>query len=138
MARFGWSEKYVIGNKDIDDQHKVLIELANILSSAVDEGQETAILWDSFDALLLYVRKHFSEEETLFEELGCIQLAAHREEHGQLEDELRLLWNNERHGLIDDAGRQLEQWVEQRLVPHMIEADQDALKSATRAGPDGG
>jgi hemerythrin len=138
MARFEWTERYAIGNKDIDDQHKVLIELANILSSAVNAGEATSILWDAFDTLLLYVGKHFSEEETLFEDMGCTLLGAHREEHETLEGELRLLWNNERNGLIHDAGRQLEQWVEQRLVPHMIEVDQEALKSATRVAGSGG
>ena len=99
--------------------------------------KETSILLDSFDALLLYVRRDFSEEEGLFQDLGCSQLDEHKHEHGELEKELRLLWNNERRGSVDGAGRQLGEWVEQRLVPHMMEADQLTLKTATKAAPNG-
>lgn len=42
------------------------------------------------------------------------------------------LYNDISIGALDNAGLVLEQWIELRLLPHIAQSDQQALKSRTR------
>ena len=127
MSRFEWSDEYLSGDELIDTQHQQLFEFANDFFEAIARGEETAILFDAFETLLKYVKKHFSEELDLYERIGSTLADAHRGKHADLTKELQLLWDNERHGLIDDASQQLAHWMESRLIPHVMTVDPPTL-----------
>jgi hemerythrin-like metal-binding protein len=129
MPRFQWKRAYETGNADIDAQHRQLLVLANLLFDAVKKGRDDAILKEAFDALLLYTRRHFEDEEKHFVAIGSPLWAKHRQEHRQLAGEVRNLWQEDAVGFVDDMGATLETWVERRLVPHMMEDDQQALRA---------
>ena len=132
MVSFAWKSAYEIGSEEIDSQHKQLLVLAHQLYLAVGQGKEKQVIKPAFDALLAYTRKHFADEEALFESWGCRDLEAHRKQHAILEDEVMSLWQEEAMGLSDDVGRILEKWVETRLVPHMTVEDQGSANACTR------
>ena len=131
MARFEWRQEYESGNDSIDTQHRQLLTLANLLFDAAREGREDVVLKQAFDALLIYTRQHFEDEEQLLAERKSTLLQEHQEEHHLLAEEVCDLWEENAMGFADQMGRSLERWVEQRLVPHMIEADQAALRATT-------
>lgn len=128
MARFVWRGDYELGNETIDSQHRQLLEAANILHGEIDLQKEDAVLKKAFDFLLLYTKKHFEDEERYFSEIGSHLLHEHKSEHEALTAEIEALWQEDRLGFIDGMKEALELWVENRLVPHMMEADQAAVK----------
>ncbi len=131
MSRFEWRQEYESGNDSVDTQHRQLLTLANLLFDAAREGREDVVLKQAFDALLIYTRQHFEDEEQLLAERKSTLLQEHREEHHRLAEEVSDLWEENAMGFADEMGRSLERWVEQKLVRHMIEADQAALRATT-------
>lgn len=131
MARFEWRQEYESGDATVDTQHRQLLVLANLLFDAVKDGREENILKKSFEALLVYTRQHFDDEEQLLAERKCSLLAEHKDDHRRLAEELNDLWEEDAMGFADEMARTLEAWVINRLVPHMVEDDQAALRAAS-------
>ncbi|MDP6788897.1 MAG: bacteriohemerythrin, partial [Rhodospirillales bacterium] len=131
MARFEWAAEYDTGNDNIDDQHKQIFDAANLLFEAVRQKKEGDVLDQLFDVLLQYTNTHFKDEEEFFEEIGSSLLTFHKAEHRRLVDEIRDMWREKRQGSSEDIGMDLEHWMEQRLVPHIIKEDVRALEAAS-------
>lgn len=131
MPRFQWKRAYETGNAEIDAQHGQLLALANLLVDAVAKGKDEAVVEEVFDALLLYTQRHFEDEEQYFVAIGSPLWQRHRQDHRKLAQEVRALWKTGKAGDVAAMGATLEAWVENRLVPHMIDDDQEALKGAS-------
>ena len=82
----------------------------------------------AFDFLLLFTKKHFEDEDRLFSNIGSQALKEHKIKHETLTGEISALWQEDQFGFIDGLKEVLEDWVENRLVPHMMEVDQEAAK----------
>ncbi len=129
MPQFEWKRAYETGNATIDAQHKQLLALANLLIDAVEKGRDSAVVKQAFDALMLYTHEHFDDEERYFVSIGSSLWQQHRQQHRRLANEVRKMWTLQSSGNGGDMGATLEDWVENRLVRHMMEADQDALRA---------
>ena len=130
-TKFLWSPAYETGNAQIDDQHRQLLDLANLLWTALVEGKSDAVVSRAIDALSAYARHHFAEEEAFFERIGTPVLAEHIQQHERLAQDVRDMAIADLEG-APHLGVKLEVWVESRLVPHMMEADQAALAMGDR------
>ena len=75
-----WDEKWSIGNKLIDSQHKTLVKLVNDLVFSSDEKGIPAAL--SF--LVNYTATHFKDEEALQKSCGFPGYIRHKELHREL------------------------------------------------------
>ncbi|GAB6051628.1 hypothetical protein JCM17960_04480 [Magnetospira thiophila] len=133
MPRFTWKDEYQVGDGVIDRHHRQLIELANYLHQAVQEKKDMLILQDAFNALLLFTQVHFRAEEEMFEALGCPILEQHKKLHRELETEARSLCRQNQAGFQDMIGPTLENWVETRLVRHMIVEDKKMAQAVEAA-----
>ena len=133
MSRFEWKSDYETGNDVIDLQHKALVEAANILHQDIVFEKEGVVLKKSFDFLLQYTKQHFKDEEEYLSEIRSLLLAAQRQEHQALAEEINAMWLDDQLGFIDGLKEAVEYWVEERLVRHMIEADQDAIRRVETA-----
>jgi hemerythrin len=78
-----WDDRYCIGIKLIDDQHKELINLTNRLYEACLEGDEAAGLhfMEAVHATVDYVKYHFAAEEKILENVKYPELFLHKKEH---------------------------------------------------------
>jgi hemerythrin-like metal-binding protein len=81
MALMNWDENFVLGIKDIDAQHKVLVGMINDLHDAMKEGKAKSVLGDIIDGLSKYTKTHFLHEENLFDTYDYPETANHRKEH---------------------------------------------------------
>ena len=77
-----WQEAYECGNPTIDEEHRLLFEVANKLIDAAgrapgDPAQFNTLL----DELLDHVRRHFSDEEAILLQHGYADLARHKLAH---------------------------------------------------------
>ncbi len=83
---FIWSEKFELGNKEIDKQHKHLFELGNALfNSKVDESDK------HINSLFNYTKEHFSLEEFFMETKEYIGLERHKKIHSDLIEKLTVI-----------------------------------------------
>ena len=87
MAIIEWSDELVLGQEQVDGQHKQLIDEINSLeglsNAARPEDVEKALMF-----LAQYVGTHFQDEEKLMHELGYPGLAEHRVVHQGLYDQV--------------------------------------------------
>lgn len=81
MALISWSDEFSIHIKEIDDQHRQLLELLNVLFEAMKQGKGRDILGDILNKLVDYTAYHFSTEERLFKQYGYPDAEQHKNEH---------------------------------------------------------
>ncbi len=78
-----WEDRYSVGIKKIDSQHKQLIKFTNELFNSCTQGQDEAN--ETFRKILKdvveYVKTHFSDEEALMLEHGYSGYADHKHQH---------------------------------------------------------
>ncbi len=83
-AFFTWSSDYSVNISEIDEQHKELVGMINVLFVAVSRREGDRVIGEILDSLVAYTRTHFVLEERLMAEAGYPDLAGHREEHREL------------------------------------------------------
>lgn len=81
MALFVWNNNYSVGIKEIDGQHKVLIDMLNELYDAMQSGKSNDILGAIIYKLVHYTKTHFATEEKYFDKFGYPDTFAHKKEH---------------------------------------------------------
>ena len=78
---FVWDDSCKTGITEIDQDHKVLIDLINDLYEAMQDGSGGALLLPIFSALKHYTETHFSKEEHYMVECGAPDQEKHFQEH---------------------------------------------------------
>lgn len=81
MAFFVWDDKYSVGVREIDGQHKVLVDMLNQLYDAMQSEKSSDILGGIILKLVNYTKTHFATEERYFERFGYPDTLSHKKEH---------------------------------------------------------
>ena len=84
MALFVWSDKYSVNIKEIDNQHKKLVDMLNSLHDSMKAGKGNEVLGKTLMELIQYVGTHFATEEKLLSTNGYPEYNAHKAEHTKL------------------------------------------------------
>lgn len=122
-----WTDEYAIGIPELDNQHKMLIELLTDFEK-VYEGKAH---WNTAHPLILrargVIRFHFSVEKSLMQIVNYPGFLAHRAEHQVVLQQLEAL---EHRVLLmemkDDVLPKLTTW----LFQHMIDSDKPFARYA--------
>ena len=84
-----WSDDLSVGLQEIDEQHKILINLINSLySESILKKANQSTIDAIFDELKQYTVIHFSVEESLFRLFDYPHTEAHQKQHDNLKEEL--------------------------------------------------
>lgn len=121
MKELVWDEVLSVGNDEIDNDHRILIGLFNLLGRAARSGESREYVEAVLEELIRCAAWHFSHEERLMLESGYQGLADHRQEHLDLMDSARDL-QREIHAagwLAEAEFEALERW----LTGHILSSD---------------
>jgi hemerythrin len=91
MAFLNWNESFAVGIKDIDFQHKKLIELINKLHDSLNNGQRRREVEVIINALSSYFDYHFTEEESFLKRINYPDMANYYQAGSELTDKLLTL-----------------------------------------------
>lgn len=82
-AFFEWTESMSVGIAEIDEQHKMLVDILNRLFLAVVQRESHEITIEILDTLVDYTKTHFGLEERLLldAKYDAAEFAAHQREH---------------------------------------------------------
>ena len=69
-SRFSWNATFEIGDSFIDDQHRHIFRLAEIMETALCHGLGCEVAEEAVGALRFYILHHFNEEEAYFRHIG--------------------------------------------------------------------
>ncbi len=84
MAWYEWNNNLDIHVKEMNDEHKVLIDLMNRLHDESQAGKPKAVLQKTFLELVNYTRHHFQDEEQYMYSINYPGLPTHRLIHAKL------------------------------------------------------
>jgi hemerythrin len=79
-----WSDEFSVGIQEIDEQHKILVQILNELNTAIEERRGKEVRNKIMDRLVEYTRTHFTVEESLMRILGYPKYEQHKSEHEKL------------------------------------------------------
>jgi hemerythrin len=114
-----WGKVLSVEVEEIDDDHRKLIDIFNILKHAVTEGESPEYLAAVLEELVNCTAWHFSHEERLMLKHGYEGLAQHKAVHGELiksvkELQQRILRSDET--LSDKEIDFLERWLTEHIL----------------------
>lgn len=84
-----WRDAFSIGYKQIDNDHRHLLDLINIVEFALTSEQALGKLLNAIDDLAAYTRQHFTLEERLMAAAGYVNYESHKAAHLELIDQLK-------------------------------------------------
>jgi len=78
---FPWKDEYCVSVREIDNQHKVIIEMLNELYDSFMKKEHENKLGEILSRLSEYAVYHFETEEKYFSHFGYNKKAVHIQEH---------------------------------------------------------
>lgn len=89
MAFSTWNHNYSVGVRSLDEQHIGLFETLNELHDAASNGEALNRTAPLLRKLVNHTQDHFVAEETMMAAVKYPGLAAHREQHRALSEEVQ-------------------------------------------------
>ena len=78
-----WSDTLAMGHPDIDEQHRMLIQMIRELGARMDAGEHRQGVLDALQGMLAYAATHFEDEEEIMEEADWEGLERHEGLHAE-------------------------------------------------------
>ncbi|HOY63739.1 MAG TPA: bacteriohemerythrin [bacterium] len=84
MSVFEWRDEFSVNVALMDEQHKKLISLIELMDLETKSGKDTGIVAEIMDEVIEYVKTHFAAEEKLMADNKYQDLDNHRKIHIEL------------------------------------------------------
>ena len=88
MGKMIWDESFSVGVKELDEQHKKIIEIINKLIEIKDATVNSEIISNTLNELTKYSSKHFETEEKLMNEYNYPDYSLHKAQHNQFRKDI--------------------------------------------------
>jgi hemerythrin-like metal-binding protein len=124
MKDLVWDETLSVDVPEIDEDHRRLVDLYNLLKHAVTAGESKEYIEALTEELIACTAWHFRHEERLMLKYRYEGLAAHKAEHAELIESGRELQRKllaQGKAVSTDEIELLEHW----LVGHILGTDMD-------------
>lgn len=122
MKDLVWDSSLSVHVKEIDEDHRRLVDLFNILGHAVAQGDPRNYIEAVLEELISLTVWHFRHEERLMLRHGYEGLAEHKSEHEQLIESVRALQQKFLQGSGPLSSEDVE-FLEHWLTEHIYVAD---------------
>ncbi|MBT3308566.1 MAG: hemerythrin family protein [Gammaproteobacteria bacterium] len=124
MKELIWDQSLSVQVKEIDEDHRRLVELFNLLLHAVEEGDTTEYVEALLEELLSCTNWHFKHEERLMLKYSYAHADAHKREHRSLIESAKALQQKFIAGGRMISAEEIE-FLEQWLTGHIFGADME-------------
>jgi len=122
MPLFTWSDKYSIGNFEIDNQHKKLFDILNRLFDICVGTNEVDTVEAVMEDLGAYADYHFKFEEQHMRDVGYKDLDKHIVEHNFFTKEIMFAKRRQMHNKSEPDNKLIE-FLSNWLIQHVTEED---------------
>jgi hemerythrin len=129
MQFMPWTDDFLIGIAEIDDQHRWLVDTTNKLHDEITKQQrDRNAISEILYGLVEYAINHFIVEEDLFERFGYPQSDSHVKEHNSFnKNATKLLQAHEAGEEVSEQALEfLKNWLQHHIlvndkayVPHL-------------------
>jgi len=76
-----WSDRYSVGNNDIDNDHRRLFEIINLLQEMQNTSDKESRFAEVLSSLFDYSLYHFNREEEYMNQISFNEIEEHKREH---------------------------------------------------------
>ena len=115
-----WIPEYSVGNKEIDEQHKVLFTITNDFFK--QENKAAALM--TFKNLSSYIDLHFESEENLLKQINYPGTEDHIKKHAELKSKFNLLEKKLENYDID-IHHKIAMFLYSWLAKHILKSDME-------------
>ena len=119
-----WDNTLSVDVKEIDEDHRKLVDLFNLLNHSVIEGEKADYIGAVLEELISLTEWHFRHEERLMLKYGYKEIDEHKAEHQQLIESARALQNK-----LLQQGRTISEkeieFLEHWLTGHILGTDME-------------
>ena len=121
VALVSWSDEFGLGMPEIDEQHRVLIELINQVWRAVVKRADRTEALPILEELEKYTITHFMAEEVFMREIAYPQFAEHKIEHDNFVNRVA----EEKAKIVAGQGVELDMvhFLKDWLINHILVSD---------------
>ncbi|MCF7825973.1 MAG: bacteriohemerythrin [Candidatus Marinimicrobia bacterium] len=128
-----WDKSYSVGVKELDDQHKKMIEFINNLEMSSHTTDNRDSMVKVLNGLVAYTKDHFANEELYFRQFDYDKTDDHIQEHLKLMSEVeQLVYKFELREPLDL--NKVMEFLKTWLVDHILGADQEYVDCFSRNG----
>jgi hemerythrin-like metal-binding protein len=117
-----WKENYNTGIKEIDRQHRKLVDIISQLQDSLSDGLVNKEMGKVLKGLVDYTRNHFRDEEALMRQIGFAEIATHKATHEMLINQIRDILLGLKGGKQLTAIELIE-FLKKWLVEHILNED---------------
>jgi hemerythrin len=117
-----WDDTLSVQINEIDEDHRRLVDLFNILNHSVSEGEATDYIQAVLEELINCTVWHFSHEERLMLKYGYDGYGEHKTEHQELVESVKALQQKFLHEGKSVTNEDIE-FLEHWLTGHIFAAD---------------
>ncbi|MFO1127635.1 MAG: hemerythrin family protein [Rhodospirillales bacterium] len=118
MTFLEWNDALLVGEREMDDDHRRLVVLVNEIADAAAAARRASSVSEAIARLVDATEDHFGREERMIRDSGDPNAIPHARDHGMLLSQLKILST-----LIDDetveAGTDLVRFIRGWLVSHV-------------------
>ena len=119
MPLLSWKAEYSVNIKEVDDQHKKLIEMINELNDAMGQGKAKDVLGAILGRLVSYAASHFAMEERLLQAHGYEEYQDHKEKHEKMTAkvlELQRQFKDGKAAMTIEVMNFLKNWLDKHIL----------------------
>ena len=128
-----WDDTLSVGIEEIDEQHKVLVEMVNKMHEAIHQRHGSDVVIGILNDLAEYTRIHFAVEESLMRILNYPDYDNHKQVHEELLHTVEDLQEKVSSGK-KSIGFELMHFLKTWLTKHIMEEDMQYSGFFLKAG----
>ena len=133
MPMIEWNDNLFVNVKEIDRQHKELVNMLNYLNDAMISGVDNIAAIELIEKMKDYAAYHFSTEETLMDQYQYPGISDHKHQHEEFSKKIVQVETdskNRKSAISMDILNFLCDWV----VTHVSETDKKLGDFLNKAG----
>lgn len=117
-----WDDQYLIGNDDVDRQHRQLFDLINGLQQRVSAGADRGDAYEALKAMVDFALEHFADEELFMQQIRYDGIDNHRWQHRNFASkvaEMSVAWGEGK----EISANQILLFLKDWLLDHILTED---------------
>lgn len=123
MALIEWQTEFETGVREVDHEHRELVDLINALHSKIGSNAGKEVIGGFLGEVFAKISAHFALEETVMRKHRYDEYAAHKADHEKLLDDIRDIMDAHESGAFIDYGEALGRTVRDWFVDHFKSKD---------------
>ncbi|WP_072388740.1 bacteriohemerythrin [Hyphomicrobium sp. CS1BSMeth3] len=123
MALIEWQTEFETGVREVDHEHRELVDLINALHSKIGSNAGKEVIGGFLGEVFAKISAHFALEETVMRKHRYDEYAAHKADHEKLLDDIRDIIDAHESGAFVDYEEALGRAVRDWFVDHFKSKD---------------